>query len=113
MLALLFTAGCNRGPKFDETTKLMMAAHEAEVAGDKQLAVDKVSEAIALKSDDFAMLFRRAKLYAELGKDEEAKADLDECEKLDPEHQDLKWIRSELKKPVEQRFGAAPPSHGK
>ena len=39
ILASLF--GCSRGPKYDDATKLMMEAHEAETAGNKELAVER------------------------------------------------------------------------
>ena len=79
----------------------------------RSLRSKEITEAIQSNPDDFGILFRRAKLLAELGRDEEANADIERCAKLEPDHADVDWLKIEMKKPVEQRFGAAPPSHAK
>ncbi|MCA9166973.1 MAG: hypothetical protein KDB23_04875 [Planctomycetales bacterium] len=92
-------------------TDHFLAAQDAIAAGDKELAIKELDASIAAQPDAWAY-FQRGRLLAEKGDDDKALADCVAGQQLDPEHTGLKWLRAELKKPLDGRFkgrNAEPP----
>jgi len=109
----LALAGCR--PEFDNTTQYMMEAQQALANGDQNAAIEKYTAAIESSSDPTAY-FERARLYADLGRLEEATADCNKAKELGYKAADVDWLSKQIQRPEAQRFRgpqALPPSHNK
>lgn len=80
-----------------------LAAQEALERGDKDTAMTELNASIELRPDGWAY-YHRAKLHAVAGQDELATADCKAGMQLDPDHPELKWLLSEIKKKPDRRF---------
>ncbi len=80
-----------------------LAAQEALERGDKDTAMTELNASIELRPDGWAY-YHRAKLHAEAGQDEQATADCKAGMQLDPDHPELQWLLSEIKKKPDRRF---------
>ena len=115
-VVVVLAAGCGYSePKLDEAAMLFVEAKQALGDGDKEKAIELLSTSIDARPDPWA-LWERAKIYAEKGADDDAKADIKAGLELDPEHADLLWLQNEMKKRPTSRFkgrNSEPPSANK
>jgi lipoprotein NlpI len=105
----LVVAGCT-APE-EEAINEYFAAQEAITSGDTETALALLTKSIEEKPTAYA-LYDRAKLYADAGDAASAIADCEAGLAIEPEHDDLKWLLAECKKPPQQRFkgrNAKPP----
>lgn len=103
-LFALFVAGC--GSKKFELTEGQAAFAEAKKAiqyGDTATAITWLDKAIEAEPDTWPY-YERAKLHAENGDDELAKADIVAGLEIDSEHSDLLWLQKQMKKSKASRF---------
>jgi len=101
---LHIASGCG-GKKF-ELTEGQAAFAEAKKAiedGDTATAITCLDRAIDAEPDTWSY-FERAKLHAESGDDDLAKADIAAGLEMDPEHSDLLWLQKQMKKSKNARF---------
>ena len=107
--------GCSDGrEELPEGTESYLQAQDALAAGDTDTALQHLNRSIELEPDVWAY-YARAKIYAERD-DAAAIADCEAGLAIDPEHEELKWLRKELKKPQSSRFQgrrAEPPATAK
>jgi hypothetical protein len=104
IVGCLLTAGC--GPaeqELGDATEHYLAAQDALAAGDSATALKELEASIQAQPDVWAY-FQRARLLSEMGQDQRALADCRAGLALDPEHEQLKWLEAELRKPAPQRF---------
>lgn len=109
-------AGCG-GKKFelDEADAALVEARNAIADGDTAKAIEFLDVSIAAKPDTWSY-FERAKLLAEEGDDDAAKADVAAGLEIEPEHTELLWLQKQLKKSKRSRFKGSsgqPPSVSK
>ena len=112
---MLFVLGCSQEPSLDESATLFVEAKQALADGDKDKALELLTSSIEFRPDPWA-LCARARLYAETGEDENARADIEAGLELDAEHTDLLWLQKQLKKNPRSRFKGRtgePPSANK
>ncbi len=114
-LALL-VLGCG-GKKFElsESEAALVEARKAIADGDSAKALEFLDASIAASPDTWAY-YERARLHAENGDDDDAKADIECGLELEPEHSELLWLKKQMKKSKKSRFkGSAgqPPSVSK
>jgi lipoprotein NlpI len=107
----LTLAGCSREP-FDEATQHMMAARTALSEDNKEVAMQELTAAIEKGGSAWAY-FERAKLHADAGDTDAAKADCRKALEIDPENDEIKWYLGQLDRPSDQRFQSPPPSASK
>ena len=105
--------GCSDNA-LDHSVELRVAADEALANGNTELAIEKFSDALEA-SPDVSTYYQRGRLYAELGRDAEAESDCALGLELDPNNEELLWLRKQLKLPPQQRFSndALPPTYVK
>lgn len=112
----VFSAGCSDpGPQLDDSAEYFVEAQQALAEGNTQQALELLDKSIESRPDTWA-LYQRAKLHADQGNDEQARADCKAGLELNPDHSNLKWLAAELEKPAGQRFkgkNAEPPSRSK
>jgi tetratricopeptide (TPR) repeat protein len=114
---LVLAVGCDGGGqlKLDDSKSSLIEAQQALSDGDTEKAMELLSASIEAKPNPWAY-YQRARLHVDAGDDAAAQADCQAGLELDPEHSDLQWLASELKKPAAQRFkgkNAEPPSASK
>lgn len=113
---LMVAPGCGpKEQKLNPAAEHFVAARKALETGDKATALTELDAAIAAGPDVW-MYVERAKLHADEGRDDQAKADVEAGLKLDAENGDLKWLDKELKKAKNRRFqgsAAEPPRSAK
>lgn len=112
LLFAVVSLGCAEKSGMDEAATLFTEAKAAVDAGDSAKAIELLDQSIASRPDPW-YYHLRAKLHAENGDDELAKADIEAGLELDPENDDLTYIQKELRKPVKSRFKKAPPMASK
>ena len=116
LVAAISLAGCRRdSTELRPAEALFIEAQDALAAGDNDLALKKLTESIERQPDEW-VYFERARLNAELGNDDPAKADCEAGLALNPENPDLKWLQKELTKSSGGRFkgqNARPPRTAK
>lgn len=112
LCAMLVCAGCSEESVLDEAAKSFVAAQEAVEAGDTAKAIEFLDDSIAQRPDVWSYHLR-AKLHAENGDDDLARADIEAGLELAPEQDDLLYLQKELKKPVKSRFKKEPPMAAK
>lgn len=116
MLSLALAIGCG-GKKFElsEAEAALVEARKAVETGDSAKAIEFLDKSIAANPDTWSY-YERAKLYAETGDDDAAKADIEAGLELEPEHSELLWLQKQLKKSKKSRFKGSqgqPPSVSK
>ena len=111
-----FLVGCGGGgPVLDEADSALVDARTAIADGDTEGALALLDKSIELKPDTWSY-YERARLHAELGDDEAAKADVAAGLEMDEEHSELLWLEKQLKKSKRARFkgrAGQPPSASK
>ncbi len=100
---LLLLSGCGKKPVLDEAATLFVQANEAIEAGETDKAIELLSQSLEERPDPWTY-YERGRLYAEVGEDESASADIEAGLALDEEHSDLLWLQKQLKKPSRSRF---------
>lgn len=108
--------GCG-GKKFElsEAEQALIDARTAIAEGDSTKAIEFLDISIEANPDTWSF-YERAKLHAENGDDEAAKADIAAGLELEPEHSELLWLQKQLKKSKSSRFKGSkgqPPSVSK
>lgn len=78
-----------------------LLAYQSVVRETKRQAVMDLGETIEKNPNLSFGYYERARLYMELGKLQEAEVDLDKAAKLEPESNEVKWLRNDLKKKKE------------
>ena len=116
IVMLLLAVGCG-SKKFalDEADAALVEARKAIGDGDSAKAIELLNQSIEAKPDMWSY-YERARLLAETGDDDAAKADVVAGLELEPEHSELLWLQKQLKKSKKSRFkGSAgkPPSVSK
>ena len=103
-------AGCSQAaPETSAANQKYLEASELIAQGDREAAVKALTESI--DAGPTLWSYRaRARLYAEMGQDDQARSDCEAGLKITPGDPDLLWIKGELAKPVAQRFAGSPPS---
>ena len=115
LLLLGLSTGCKRTPILDEAAVNLVDARQAIADGDATKAMELLMTSIDARPNTWAY-FERAKLHADHGDDEAAKADIEAGLELDPEHSELVWLQKQMKKPKAARFkgkDGQPPSLAK
>jgi hypothetical protein len=111
-LFVISSVACQPAAKpLGTATDHFLAAQDALDKGDKETALRELDASIAADPQVWSY-FERARLLADLKKDDQAMADCQAGLGLDPENVKLKWLRDELKKPADRRFqgrNAEPP----
>lgn len=103
-------AGCSpSAPETSAANQKYLEANALIAQGDREAAVKALNESIAAEPTLWSYR-SRARLYAEMGQDDEARADCEAGLKITPGDADLLWIKGELAKPVGRRFKGPPPS---
>ncbi len=111
----LLVAGCNHDRAASESGNYFMEAQKAIRDGDTERAIELLTKSIESAPSTWAH-FQRGTEAARIGNDDLAREDIQAIEAVEPEHNDLPWLRGELEKPVADRFqgrNAQPPSQGK
>ena len=111
---LMLNAGC-QSEKLEASTEYWLQAETALENGDKEGAIELLTQAIDAGAGNMAVI-KRGKLYAEMGKDDLAKQDCQTVLSSEPDSTDANWLMKELEKSSGQRFQgttSAPPSHNK
>ena len=115
-ISIVILAGCGgTGSVLDDADKALVDARQAISDGDDAKAMDLLDISIAAKPDTWSY-YERARLHADNGNDDAAKADVEAGLELAPEHSELLWLQKQLKKPKKSRFkgtSGQPPSVNK
>ena len=102
IVTALFFTGCEK-PEVDSAGVHYLAALDALDAGNSELALTELDVSIELEPDAWAY-FERARIHAKNESDDLAKRDIQAGLKLDPNNENLKWLKTELRKSKEKRF---------
>ena len=73
---LLLLSGCGKKPVLDEAATLFVQANEAIEAGETDKAIELLSQSLEERPDPWTY-YERGRLYAEVGEDESASADIE------------------------------------
>ena len=85
MFAVILLVGCGGSKSvLDEADQALVDARQAIADGDNETAIALLDQSISLKPDTWSY-FERAKLHAEEGNDDEAKADIAAGLEIEPE----------------------------
>lgn len=103
LVVLCCIVGCGQENTKPESAVLIVQAKKALADGDKESALEALAASIEADPSAWAYAMR-ARLYAESGKDDLAKTDVQAGLVIDKENAELKWIQQQLKRPVEKRF---------
>lgn len=112
VVVIMLAGGCG-GHQLPDAVNYHMEAIVAAEEEDYETAIELITRAIQQNESPDA-LFDRARFYLAVGRDQEALADCRSGLKLEPDHPDLVWLRSEIEKPVDRRFqgpNVHPPSY--
>jgi hypothetical protein len=111
LLAAILGCGGSSEPNIPESAQLLLEAQKSIAAGDNAAALTALQASIDSEPTTWAYL-ERIKLNGKQGNDVAVEEDVQAILKLDPEHKDVAWIRTEMKKPATARFDASatPPS---
>jgi tetratricopeptide (TPR) repeat protein len=102
-LLLSFTGCSSDEVELGDATEHFLAAQEALDKGDQATALNELNLSIELQPDAWAY-YQRAQILAEQKQFDAALADCRAGLELDPQHEQLKWLAGELRKPADRRF---------
>jgi len=107
LLILAAVGGCGDGGARDEANQLYSEGGAAASSGDHQKAVERFSQALEKFPAGF-IHFERAKSYAALGKDDEARKDIEAARADGVAESECSLLLTEMQKPLARRFKLPP-----